>query len=351
MNTTILQVFDPPMCCSSGVCGPNVDPRLARFSSDLDWLKKQGVTVERFNLSSNPAIFAMTQVVRDALKANGNACLPILLADGEIVSEGDYPDRNTLAGLCGIDMSQEPDAASINKSETDDASVCGPGCDCGTPSGGWKARMVIGLVVLLTIAGILIYKISNQKAYKADSATQKAGFAVSSAAENVTTENKAVTLGAVVEKKGEADAKITEPAAAENKKTAIDKTKIGEYLDSLGELNKVALNQDAVFIFIPAKKDESPGESTRLSILSAQKKLALSNIKVGLFTMRTSSPDFSTFSSRVQLPAILVACKGRGMGVVSGDVTETKLLQAFMASSQAGGCGTSGCGSSSAGCK
>ena len=47
---TRLQVFDGPMCCSTGVCGPTVDPRLAQVAADLEWLKTQGVQVERFNL-------------------------------------------------------------------------------------------------------------------------------------------------------------------------------------------------------------------------------------------------------------------------------------------------------------
>ncbi len=54
----VVRVFDPPMCCSTGVCGPSVDPDLARFSADLDWLKKEGVRVERYNLSQEPGAFA-----------------------------------------------------------------------------------------------------------------------------------------------------------------------------------------------------------------------------------------------------------------------------------------------------
>jgi len=50
-----IQIFDPPMCCSTGVCGPAVDPELVRFAADLDWLKRQGVEVERYNLSQQPA--------------------------------------------------------------------------------------------------------------------------------------------------------------------------------------------------------------------------------------------------------------------------------------------------------
>jgi hypothetical protein len=42
-----VQVFDPPLCCASGACGPQVDPALAQFAADLEWLKSRGVRVER----------------------------------------------------------------------------------------------------------------------------------------------------------------------------------------------------------------------------------------------------------------------------------------------------------------
>ncbi len=52
-----VQIYDKPMCCSTGVCGPEVDPVLPRFAADLDWLKSQGHAVERFNLAQQPAAF------------------------------------------------------------------------------------------------------------------------------------------------------------------------------------------------------------------------------------------------------------------------------------------------------
>jgi len=97
-----LRVFDPAMCCSTGVCGPSVDPNLARFAADLDWLKKQGVTVERYNLSSQPGAFASTAAVRDALTARGNEVLPLVLVDDRIAVEGSYPSRETLAALAAV---------------------------------------------------------------------------------------------------------------------------------------------------------------------------------------------------------------------------------------------------------
>jgi hypothetical protein len=97
-----LSVFDPPMCCSTGVCGPAVDPVLPRFSADLDWLRSKGVEVERANLSQQPAAFAGNPAVLDVLRKSGNDCLPLILVDGRIVVCGRYPDRAELAELAGV---------------------------------------------------------------------------------------------------------------------------------------------------------------------------------------------------------------------------------------------------------
>ncbi len=100
MSATI-RVFDPALCCSTGVCGPSVDPELARFAADLEWLQKQGITVERFNLSQQPAAFAETAVVKEAL-GRGMDVLPLVLVNDRIAVEGSYPSRETLAALAGV---------------------------------------------------------------------------------------------------------------------------------------------------------------------------------------------------------------------------------------------------------
>ena len=96
-----VQVFDPPMCCSTGVCGPEVDPALARFAADLEWLKAKGAVVERFNLSQEPAAFVSNAVVSAAMRQRDDA-LPLLLVDGKVVAQGSYPAREALAELVGI---------------------------------------------------------------------------------------------------------------------------------------------------------------------------------------------------------------------------------------------------------
>jgi AhpD family alkylhydroperoxidase len=96
-----LTVVDRPLCCSSGVCGPDPDPELARFADDLRWLEDQGVAVVRINPSADPEAFLALPALMPVFESRGNACLPAVLADGEIVSTGSYPDREELARLAG----------------------------------------------------------------------------------------------------------------------------------------------------------------------------------------------------------------------------------------------------------
>lgn len=99
---TAVRVFDPAMCCSTGICGPSVDPQLARFAADLDWLKNQGVAVERFNLSQQPGAFADDAAVKTALETKGEAGLPLVKVNGDVKSSGTYPSREELAAWAGL---------------------------------------------------------------------------------------------------------------------------------------------------------------------------------------------------------------------------------------------------------
>lgn len=101
-----IEIFDPPMCCSTGVCGPSVDPVLPRFVADLHWLANLGVSVTRYNLAQEPQAFAANSVVKAVLTSDGNECLPLILVDGKIASRGTYPDRKRLAELAGLDAAK-----------------------------------------------------------------------------------------------------------------------------------------------------------------------------------------------------------------------------------------------------
>jgi hypothetical protein len=97
-----VKVFDPAMCCSTGVCGTDVDPTLSTFAADLEWLTAQGVDVERATLSQEPAKFVATEPVRNALETDGTDALPAIVVDGVLTSRGRYPARAELAMGAGV---------------------------------------------------------------------------------------------------------------------------------------------------------------------------------------------------------------------------------------------------------
>ena len=96
-----LEVFDPAMCCSTGVCGVDVDPVLAQFAADLKWVEEQGVAVARHNLGQEPQAFAANPAVIKEMEA-GMDRLPILTVDGHVVSTGIYLTRPQLAQKLGL---------------------------------------------------------------------------------------------------------------------------------------------------------------------------------------------------------------------------------------------------------
>jgi len=97
-----MEVFDQPMRCSSGVCGPKVDKKLVEFSAALAWLREQGLEVLRYNPTQQYKAFVANAKVVQTINADGTGCLPLLLVDGEIVSRGGYPGKDELAKLAGL---------------------------------------------------------------------------------------------------------------------------------------------------------------------------------------------------------------------------------------------------------
>jgi len=89
------------MCCSTGVCGPEVDPKLAQFAGDLDWLKKQGIEVERINLAQEPGRFVENASIKAILDRSGGDDLPAIIVGDTLVANGRYPGRENLPPSLG----------------------------------------------------------------------------------------------------------------------------------------------------------------------------------------------------------------------------------------------------------
>lgn len=117
-----IELFEPAMCCQTGVCGPSVDQGLIDVREDLRWATGQGAEVTRHNLSSDPDAFVANPKVTGLMAAFGDGALPALLVDGEIAIHGRYPTREEVASLVGA---QPQPVAVIAESD---------GCGCG-PAG------------------------------------------------------------------------------------------------------------------------------------------------------------------------------------------------------------------------
>ncbi len=88
-----IQIYDPPMCCSSGVCGTEIDPSLVSLAGFLDQIKSKGVSVERFNLAQQPLAFIQNPEVKALLDTEGAEGLPLIFVNGKRAVAGRYPDQ------------------------------------------------------------------------------------------------------------------------------------------------------------------------------------------------------------------------------------------------------------------
>lgn len=128
-----VEIFDPAMCCSTGVCGTEVDPTLSRFASDLDWLTAQGVSVSRATLSQEPGKFVTSDPIKEVLESEGTQGLPAVLVDGALVSSGRYPSRIELAGWVNV-AADVPAAATATTTVMLPLAPASEGCCGGTGS-------------------------------------------------------------------------------------------------------------------------------------------------------------------------------------------------------------------------
>ncbi len=120
-----MQIFEPALCCETGVCGASVDPELLRITTVLDRLKKNGIIIKRFNLNSSPIEFVTNQTINTFINQKGVDALPCVMVDGNIVIEGRYPTNEEIMVLAEIPV--EKLLPEQKKSS---------GCCCGGNNGG-----------------------------------------------------------------------------------------------------------------------------------------------------------------------------------------------------------------------
>ena len=123
-TTRRIELFEPAMCCQTGLCGPAVDQQLIDVREDLRWAESQGADVARHNLSSAPDAFVANSKVTGLIAAFGEQALPVLVVDGDIVMHGQYPTRGELVGLMA-----KTDGSAADRAKSAGGCSCGPdGC-------------------------------------------------------------------------------------------------------------------------------------------------------------------------------------------------------------------------------
>lgn len=124
-----IAIYDPPGCCSTGVCDPGTSDAMTQFATAIDALMKSGHDVARFNMGTQPGAFVENAAVKNALDTDGMDCLPLVLLDDEIVSKGAYLNRAELGDKVGIEITAAKATTSCCGSE-DGTEAEASGC-CG----------------------------------------------------------------------------------------------------------------------------------------------------------------------------------------------------------------------------
>ncbi len=110
-----VEIYDPAMCCSSGLCGPALDPVLVRMNDAVLALRKQGVEIERFNLAQQPKAYMENKTVADLLRKNGKKILPVIMVNGEVFRTGEYPSYEDLCAALNIGQLQSKPISLLSK--------------------------------------------------------------------------------------------------------------------------------------------------------------------------------------------------------------------------------------------
>lgn len=103
MKTMI--IYEPAMCCETGICGVGVDPELIRLSAVINNLKRSGITIKRYNLNSFPQEFIDNIEINKLINSDGVDALPATVVDGKIVKTKKYPTNAEIVELLDIPVS------------------------------------------------------------------------------------------------------------------------------------------------------------------------------------------------------------------------------------------------------
>lgn len=89
--TPDVELFDPPLCCPTGLCGPTIDTTLLDISEALRALEADGVRVARHAMTVDPAAFIRNREVYELIRERQLEVLPITVVRARVVKVAAYP--------------------------------------------------------------------------------------------------------------------------------------------------------------------------------------------------------------------------------------------------------------------
>lgn len=101
-KTIELAIYDPPMCCPTGLCGPELDVELLAIKENLMKLGKEfgeQLTTTRYMLTNDGPKFMEHPEIMQDMQNQGIEVLPVTTVNGKVVKKGAYPDFEELKTL------------------------------------------------------------------------------------------------------------------------------------------------------------------------------------------------------------------------------------------------------------
>ena len=215
---------------------------------------------------------------------------------------------------------------------------CGPDCECNTEKRlSNRTKAIISLVIVLAAGAVLTRTIVRKTSVSTNDDNQS--FSTVKPQQNKEITSLVNTASEPDKVKGTAP-KSENIADKTLKPSTASSSLWKKPLNSLSSLNTVATSNDAVFVLLSEGAVE--GSASEVSQINAAAKTITSRgVNIAAFSLRKDAPEYSGMAKQLSGSGVLVMVKGRGMsGVPGSELTEEKLIQAYVAASQP----RSGCG-------
>lgn len=240
----------------------------------------------------------------------------------------------------GVKMNDDKEQARSQENAGGPQPCCDGGSCCPSDSdaGGKNWKIVVFVLIVIAAGVVLARSLINRSNSGADQ-TQETFAAVqpesgSGAPSPPSAAAKAETVTEAMESVESPSVPVVQDAAGAKEPEKAAPNIWGPELDSIASLNQVATDVDAVFVFLAAEGAQDVQPITG-EIEAAARKIQSKGSRISAFTLKKESTNYAQLAKQFSTPCVVAMVKGHGMSAVSGQITESKLIQAFVTASRA----------------